>query len=235
MLQPIENVMSAILHFYFNLSGYIGVANWGIAIILLTVTIKVLLYPLTVKQVKGMRGMQKVQPRMAEIQKKYKTDKARLQQEMAKLYKEEGVNPLASCLPILVQMPILMALYWSIFGLPELKGASFFWITDLAAHSNVPTLILAVLSAASTYWSTKQTSARTVASGTPQSDSAAQTQKMMQYIMPLFIGYMTYSFPAGLGIYWVTSNVVQIVQQWWLYRKLEIADAKKAEAKAINA
>lgn len=222
---PVIEIMRVILRFYFSLAGYIGMANWGLAIILLTITIKMLLYPLTVKQIKGMRGMQKVQPKMAELQKKHKGDKARLQQEMAKLYKEENVNPLAGCLPILVQMPILIALYWSIFGLPELKNAGFFWITDLSAHSNFPTLILAILSAATTFWSTKQTQGKQPPAANPKSDQAAQTQKMMLYIMPVFIGYMTYSFPAGLGIYWVTSNLVQIAQQWWLYKKLDEKDA----------
>ena len=224
ILDPIENIMRIILHFYYNLAGYIGMANWGLAIILLTITIKMLLYPLTVKQIKGMRSMQKVQPKMAELQKKHKGDKPRLQQEMAKLYKDEKVNPLSGCLPIVVQMPILIALYWSIYGLAELKDASFLWIPDLAAHSTIPTLILAVLSAATTFWSTKQTQGKQQPAAN-QSDQAAQTQKMMLYIMPVFIGYMTYSFPAGLGIYWVTSNLVQVAQQWWLYKKLDEKEA----------
>jgi YidC/Oxa1 family membrane protein insertase len=194
------------LTFFYNLTAAIGIANYGIAIIVLTIIIKMLLYPLTVKQVKSMKGMQDLQPKIKEIQEKYKGNPEKLQKETAALYKQSGINPLAGCLPLIVQMPILIGIFYAIRDYPALHQQSFLWLSDLS-HPD-PTYILPVLSAATTYLQQKQTTT-----------DMTQQNKMMMIFMPLFIGYISITFPGALVLYWVVSNVIQITQQWWMYRK----------------
>jgi YidC/Oxa1 family membrane protein insertase len=183
-----------------------GIANYGIAIIVLTIIIKMLLYPLTVKQVKSMKGMQDLQPKIKEIQEKYKGNPEKLQKETAALYKQSGINPLAGCLPLIVQMPILIGIFYAIRDYPALSQQAFLWISDLSKPD--PTHILPVLSAATTYLQQKQTTTE-----------MTQQNKMMMIFMPLFIGYISITFPGALVLYWVVSNLIQITQQWWMYRK----------------
>lgn len=215
LLDPISNMMQAGLTYCYNATAAMGIPNYGLAIILLTVVIKVLLYPLTVKQVKSMKAMQDLSPKLKALQEKYKDNKEKLNQEVAKLYKDSGVNPLAGCLPLLIQMPFLIAIFYALREYQYASDPSFLWIKDLSQAGD-HYYILPVLAAATTYVTTKQT-------GTDPS----QQNQMMQLFMPLFIGYITTTFPAGLGLYWVVSNVVQIVQQWWLYR----GKAKQGEAR----
>jgi YidC/Oxa1 family membrane protein insertase len=199
--------LQAILTFFYNVTANIGLANYGVAIILLTIVIKMLLYPLTVKQVKSMKAMQELQPKMKEMQEKYKDNPEKLQKEMTAMYKETGVNPLAGCLPLIVQMPILIGIFYAIRDYTYLNPPpQFLWITDLAKADH--TYILPVLSALTTYIQQKQTTTE-----------VTQQTKMMMVFMPLFIGYISITFPAGLVLYWVVSNVVQILQQWWMYRQ----------------
>ena len=190
-----------------------GFPSYGVAIIVLTILIKALLAPLTVKQIKSMKGMQELQPRMKAIQDKYKNDPQKVQQAMATLYTEMGINPLSGCLPLLVQMPFLIAIYWALQGYPyDPAYESFLWLPSLGEAD--PLYILPVLSAISTYIMSKQTSAG--ATG-----AAASQQKMMAIFMPLFIGYISLTFPSGLVIYWVVSNVFQLVQQHFIYKSLD--------------
>lgn len=200
-------LLQSLLTFFYNVTDSMGIASYGIAIILVTITIKLLLYPLTVKQVKGMKAMQELQPKMKELQEKYKGNPEKLNKEMALLYKESGSNPLAGCLPLIVQMPILMGIFFAIRDYPYAADhvTSFLWVPNLSMPD--PIYILPVISAATTYIQQKQTSA----------EGNAQT-KMMMNIMPIFIGYISLKFPAGLVLYWVISNVFQIAQQWWMYR-----------------
>ena len=118
IFQPIVDLMSTLVTYAFQLTQMIGYPSYGVAIILLTIVIKAILAPLTVKQIKSMKAMQELQPRMKQLQDKYKNDPAKLQAEMGALYKEMGVNPLAGCLPLLVQMPFLIAIYWALKRLP---------------------------------------------------------------------------------------------------------------------
>lgn len=118
--------LQAILTVFYNISGYIGFANYGVAIILMTIVIKILLYPLTVKQIKSMKAMQDLQPKMKELQEKFKDKPEKLQQEMAALYKNSGVNPLAGCLPLLAQMPILMGIFFAIRDYSYIGDPTFF-------------------------------------------------------------------------------------------------------------
>lgn len=202
----LSNIMQGALTFFYNLTVSMGFANYGIAIILLTVAIKLLMYPLTVKQIKSMKAMQDIQPKMKELQEKYKDNPEKRNKELANLYKDAGVNPLAGCLPLLVQMPFLIAIFFAIRDYKyALLPPSFLWIPDLALPD--PTYILPVLSAATTYIQQKQTTTE-----------MTQQNKMMLIFMPLFIGYISFTFPGGLVLYWVMSNIFQIVQQWIMYR-----------------
>ena len=197
--------LQAILTVFYNISGYIGFANYGVAIILMTIVIKILLYPLTVKQIKSMKAMQDLQPKMKELQEKFKDKPEKLQQEMAALYKNSGVNPLAGCLPLLAQMPILMGIFFAIRDYSYIGDPTFFWLSNLSVADHI--YVLPILSAVTTYIQQKQT----------MNDDNPQT-KMMMYFMPIFIGYISINFPLGLVLYWVVSNIAQIIQQWWMYR-----------------
>ena len=197
--------LQAILTVFYNISGYIGFANYGVAIILMTIVIKILLYPLTVKQIKSMKAMQDLQPKMKELQEKFKDKPEKLQQEMAALYKNSGVNPLAGCLPLLAQMPILMGIFFAIRDYSYIGDPTFFLLSNLSVADHI--YVLPILSAVTTYIQQKQT----------MNDDNPQT-KMMMYFMPIFIGYISINFPSGLVLYWVVSNIAQIIQQWWMYR-----------------
>lgn len=194
-----------ILGFFFQFSSMLGFESYGIAIILMTIVVKMILYPLTIKQVKSMKGMQDMQPEMKKLQEKYKKSPEILQKEMAKLYKESGINPLAGCLPLVAQMPILMGMFYALRAFDYVGDPSFLWVKNLSDAD--PYYILPVLSALTTFIQQKQTTSE-----------ANQQMKMMMIFMPLFIGWISCTFPAGLVIYWVISNIMQILQQWWMYR-----------------
>lgn len=197
------------LTFFYGLTVQAGLPSYGVAIILLTIVIKVVLYPLTVKQVKSMKAMSQIAPKMKEIQTKYKDNRQKMNEEVSKLYKEAGVNPVAGCLPMLVQMPFFIAIFYAIRDFQYLSDPSFLWISSLSqASPSDPFYIIPALAAATTYIQTKQTM-------TDQS----QQNKMMMYMMPVMIGWFSVQFPAGLALYWVVSNIIQIAQQWWLTRK----------------
>lgn len=210
IFQVLVDFMRTLLTYCYNLTQAIGFPSYGIAIIILTIAIKAVLAPLTAKQVKSMKGMQKLQPKMKEIQKKYKNDPQKAQQEIAKMYKELGVNPLSGCLPLLVQMPFLIAIFYALQGYPyDPAYESFLWLPSLGEEDHL--YILPVLSALSTFVMSKQTAG-------DNSGVAAGQQKIMQIFMPLFIGYISLNFPSGLVIYWVVSNVFQMIQQFFIYR-----------------
>ena len=198
-----------------------GIANYGIAIILMTILVKVLLYPLTAKQVRSMKAMQELQPALKKLQKDYKNNPQLLQQKMAELYKESGVNPLAGCLPLLIQMPILMGVYYTLYGYNYTGDPNFLWLTSLSETD--PTYVLPVLSALTTYIQQKQTMTN--------NGGDNQQMKLMSYMMPLFIGWISLSFPSGLVVYWVTMNICQIIQQWYMFRgeKSQAANVENAD------
>lgn len=205
--------MRTLVTYAFNFTDMVGFPSYGVAIIIITVIIKAILAPLTVKQIKSMKAMQELQPRMKELQEKYKNDPQRLQAEMGAMYKEMGVNPLAGCLPLLVQMPFLIAIFYALQGYPyNPEFEHFLWLPSLGEAD--PYYILPVLSALSTWIMSRQTSMGS-------SGAAAQQQKIMQIFMPLFIGYISLNFPSGLVIYWIVSNVFQLVQQHFIYKGLE--------------
>jgi len=209
MIDQIAGWMIQALMFFFAISG-----NWGLAIILLTVAVKVALYPLTLQSTKQMEAMQKLQPKIEALQKKLKDQPDKLQKETMELYKSEGVNPLGGCLPMLLQIPVFLALFFALtlpkFGFSEIlkvagQQAQFLWITNLAKPD--PTYILVVLVALSTYWSSLTM------------PGAAKTQKSMLYFMPVFIAFISGSFPAGVQLYWVVQNLLTVAQQMYILRK----------------
>lgn len=200
----LSQLMQGFLNFCYSLTSMLGIANYGLAIIILTAIIKIVLYPLTVKQVKSMKGMQEIQPKIKALQEKYKSNPKKMQEEMAALYKEAGVNPFAGCLPLIIQMPFLIGIFYAIRDYQYAQQPYFLGI-DLSQPD--PTYILPILSALTTMFQQKQVTTE-----------MNQQAKMMMIFMPLFIGYISLSFPAGLVLYWATSNVFQIIQQWWMYR-----------------
>lgn len=215
----LADIMRVCLEFCYGVTQQLGFPSYGIAIIALTVIIKVLLLPLAIKQIKSMKGMQEVQPQLAQIQKKYKNDKMRQSQEIQRLYAEKGVSPLSGCLPLLIQMPFLIAIFYALQGFPyDPNYASFLWLESLAVPD--PTYILPILSAASTWIISKQTSGSNVAG----------QQKMMMMVMPIMIGYISVKFPSGLVIYWIVSNLFQGIQQTIMFWGSD----KKGKKNSVN-
>ena len=221
LLSPIESLLQLVLGGLYNVNSMFGLVSYGYAIILLTIIVKFLLYPLTVKQVKSMKAMQEIAPKMKKIQEKYKDNPQVMQQKVAALYQEAGVNPLAGCLPLLVQMPILMGMYYSLYNLeyPSADAAQFLWLPSLSQAD--PYYILPILNVLTTFYQTRQTS-----------DMSNPQMKMMMLIMPLFIGFISINFPSGLVLYWVVMNICQILQQWWIYREGGPAEQAKAAVKS---
>jgi YidC/Oxa1 family membrane protein insertase len=224
ILQPLIDVANAVLQFFHDSVGL----SWGLSIIALTITVRALLIPLTYKQLKGMRAMQALQPQIKELQAKYKNDKQRMQQEMMRFYKENKVNPFASCVPLVAQLPVFITLFYTlrhelppdmISGLTghayevahktcveghecAAYGAEFWFISDLTHKAEGAELIaLLVL-----YVGTQ------LASGFFMSVTADKSQRMMMFVLPLVFVPFVLSFPAGLILYWITTNFWTIGQ-----------------------
>ena len=189
--------------------------NWGAAIILLTIAVKAVLYPLSAAGYKSMANMRRVAPQMKKLQERFANDREKLSREMMALYKKEGANPLGGCLPMLLPMPIFIALYWVLFESVELRQAPFmFWIEDLAVKD--PFFVLPLLMGASTYL---------MQSMSPQVGDPMQV-KMMK-MMPIMFTVLFLFFPAGLVLYWLVSNLLSMTQQWYVIKKTEKAQAAK--------
>jgi YidC/Oxa1 family membrane protein insertase len=186
--------------------GWMG--NWGLAIILLTVVIKLIFFPLSAASYRSMAKMKLVTPRLMKLREQYADDKTKLNQAMMDLYKTEKINPLGGCLPILVQIPVFIALYWVLFESVELRNAPFyFWIKDLSAPD--PWYVLPTLMMASMIVQTKLN---------PTPPDPVQAKVMM--IMPFAFGVMFYFFPSGLVLYWLVNNILSILQQWQITRMI---------------
>ncbi len=195
------------------------VGNWGIAIILLTVLLKAMFFPLQQASYKAMAKMKIIAPKMQQLKERYGDDRQRLQKAMMELYQKEKVNPMAGCLPILVQMPVFIALYWVILAAVELRHAPFYgWITDLSAID--PWYILPVLMGASMIIQTRLN---------PEPPDPVQAKVMK--IMPVAFSVFFFFFPAGLVLYWLVNNVLSIAQQWHINNVLEQANQKLGTAK----
>lgn len=183
------------------------VMNYGVAIIIMTILLRMLMWPLTRKSYVNMAIMQKMQPEMQRIQKLYANDKMRLQMEMMKLYQTHKTSPMAGCLPMLIQIPIFFALYKALLVSVQMRNAHFLWIHDLSAMD--PYFILPILMGATMYLQQRLQSP--ASNNTNANDVAAQTQKMMRW-MPVLFTVMFAWMPAGLVLYWTVSNIFGIIQ-----------------------
>jgi len=196
------------------------VGNWGWAIIVLTVILKGIFFPLSAASYKSMAKMKLLTPRLTQLKERFGDDKQRLNQEMMKMYQTEKVNPLGGCLPILVQIPVFIALYWVLLGAVEMRDAPWtMWIHDLASPD--PYFILPVIMIISMFVQTKLN---------PTPPDPIQAKVMMA--MPLIFGVMFLWFPAGLVLYWVVNNILSIAQQWQITRMIESGGKAANDAKA---
>lgn len=218
---------NVLIQFFNYINTWVAIAipnknySYGIAIILVTVIIRVILMPLNIKQIKSTVRMNDIQPQVKDLQAKYKNDPKKSQEEMMKLYKEKGVNPMGGCLPLLVQWPIIIALYYVFNNLTGINGVHFLWIKDLGAGANVKdftTWILPLLSAATQYYAG--------ALMAPPGDSAqAKQSSTMNMSMSVFMIFISWSLKPALVLYWVVSNLFQIGQTL-LFKKID--SSKKA-------
>ena len=187
------------------------VGNWGVAIILLTFCVKLLLYPLASASYRSMAKMKKVMPQVKRLQERYSDNRQELSQKMMALYKKEGANPLGGCLPLLVQMPVFLALYWVLIESVELRQAPFvLWIKDLAAMD--PFFVLPLLYGVSFY-------VMQLLNPPPPDPMQAKVMKAM----PIVFTALFVFFPAGLVLYWLVNNLLSLLQQWYITRKVEKA------------
>jgi YidC/Oxa1 family membrane protein insertase len=216
-LQPLINVFEQVLLFFHNTIG----VSWGLSIILMTFVIRAALIPLTLKQFRSMQELQRHQPEMKKLQEKYKGDKARLNQEMMKFYQEHKINPLASCLPLVAQMPVFISLFYMLrhdlrndicgqVAHPCGEAARFLFIPDLTDKTTGTVLIVLMI----LYVGTQ------LVSSLLMTVTADKTQRNLMLFLPLIFLAFIYTFPAGLIVYWITTNVWTIVQQQIVKRRV---------------
>jgi YidC/Oxa1 family membrane protein insertase len=238
--------LEAILRLYEGfLEPLMGDYAWGVSIILLTVTVRIFLIPLMVRQTKSMRAMQQIQPELKRIKEKYKADRAMMKTDPERykklkekereaqmgLYQEHSVNPVGGCLPLVLQMPIFLALFNVLRDdrVEELATAPFLGIDSLsstaAAGAGIGAVVLVLLQVVTTFYTQKQMQARNTTSSSEQ----AQAQKLMMYIMPVFLGYLSFTFPIGVVLYWVTTNFWTMGQQAFIFRQVEKEEARIVE------
>ena len=197
----LETLAAPLLDLLRMIYGYVG--NYGVAIIILTTIVRLVLFPLTFKGMKSMKRMQQLTPRMKKLQEKYKNNKEKLNKEMMELYRKNRVNPLGGCLPMLLQLPVFFALYSALSSAVELRHAPFiFWISDLSQPDGLG--ITPILMGASMYIQQKMT---------PQTAMMDSTQAKVMQMLPFIFTIFTFTFPSGLTLYWVTSNILSIAQQ----------------------
>jgi YidC/Oxa1 family membrane protein insertase len=198
------------------------VINWGVAIILVTVAIKTLLYPLARAQYRSFAKMRLLQPKMTAMKERYGDDRQQMSMKMMELYKKEKVNPLGGCLPLLIQMPVFIALYWVLMEMVELRHAPFMlWITDLSVKD--PYYVLPLLMGASMYLMQKMQ---------PTSPTMDPMQQKMLQMMPVFMTIFFVFFPAGLVLYWLFNNLISIAQQLYITNQFNREVEAKAAAKS---
>lgn len=262
-----SDISSAVLGFFESILEFLyrgveplfGVHAWGWAIIALTVVVRIVLLPLAVKQTRSMRATQRVQPMMREIQKKYKVDRdlmkkdpelyrkkrQKLNEEMMALYKREGVNPAASCLPLLAQAPIFLALFWTLIRSDDLQGAQFYFFTTtpgardaglaaLAAEAGWPGWLLIFLMSGTLFLTQRQMIARSASQNGDEPNPMAQQQKILMYVLPVFLAVISFRFPLGILLYWVTTNTWQVAQQAVIMREVKASVSQETQTPPSN-
>ncbi|MBC7333056.1 MAG: YidC/Oxa1 family membrane protein insertase [Actinobacteria bacterium] len=216
ILKPIQDVLEYVILFFYQ---YV-VANYGVCIIFLTIVVRVVLIPLTISQTRSLAKMQKLQPELKEIQRKYKDDRQKMQEEIMKFYQKNNVNPLAGCLPLLLQMPVFFALF-QMLRAPSSRvldvvgeNFNFLWMN---LNSRDPYFILPILMVITMFLSSKLS-------------TTDPKQSTITYIMPLVFGAISWNLPSGILVYWVTTNIWQIGQQW-LVNKMVAKEGEKGSEK----
>lgn len=205
----LAQVMEYILRFFYGLTG-----NYGVSIILLTLLIRLILYPLIHKQNVSTRAMQELQPELKKLQEKYKNEPQKLNEEMMKLYREKGVSPFGGCLPLIVQLPILYVLYRVLVNY-DYGQAGFLWLPSLSQQD--PYFILPILMGVTTFWQQKISM--------PPTTEGAQQNMIMMVVMPIFLVFISWGIPAGVLLYWFVSNLFYILQQYMLNIQIQKAKA----------
>jgi len=231
--------LGEVLRFFHDATtGLFGDYAWAIAIVLLTLLVRVAMMPLAIRQFRSMQAMQKLRPQMKKIQTKYKTDRGMMrtdpekfrerrqkqQEELMALYKEHNVNPASSCLPLIAQAPIFIALFSMLRSpdiIPELVEAPFPIDATLQMHANEAGIIaigMLLAMGLTTFIQQKQMMGRQAVAA---DDQQMQQQKMMMYIMPVFLVFLGFNLPVGVLVYWVTTNLLQMGQQWYMLREVD--------------
>ncbi|HHW40183.1 MAG TPA: membrane protein insertase YidC [Syntrophomonadaceae bacterium] len=224
-----------LIQYFYEVTVSLKIPSYGLAIIFFTIAVKLVLFPLTLKQMRSMRAMQVLQPKIKALQERYKGQPEKAQREIMNLYKEAGANPFSGCLPLLVQMPVLFALFSALqaffnpvylekskLHLPpgvDLTHAGFLWISNLGKPDHY---VLPILTVLVTFLQQYITSLTT-------SGKIDQTQRSMLIVMPLFIGWMAYTFPAGLALYWVVFTLVSTVEMLVIKRTVKTEKEKEAK------
>ena len=223
------NIIIKPLTSFFNLihSGIVGIgitnlsAAYFLDIFIFTAIIKFLILPLTITQTRSTVKMSEMQPKLKELQEKYKNDPQKLQEKQMALYKETGVNPMAGCLPLLIQFPIFMAMYYVIYNYTGFANVSFLWVPSLGQPDKL--FILPVLSGLTTYLAGIMVQPK-------GNDPSTKTAKQMNIFMSIFFIYMSYKFKSALVLYWIISNLIQMGQQYFIISKIK----KNEESKIAN-
>lgn len=198
LLAPLENIFLHVLEIFHAWTG-----SYGWAIVLLTIVVRVVILPLTIYQQVSMKKMQRLQPKIKELQEKHKGNAEKLNKEVMELYRTEKANPVMGCLPLIIQLPFLWAVYAALRSLGSHEA--FFWIKDLAANTRDadPYYLLPILTGVTMLWSSYS-----------MGQTADPTQRTMTYLMPLMFAWFTLNFPSGVAVYWVIGTLVQIAQNY---------------------
>ena len=211
----IQALVDFVVHVLNAIYGIVG--NYGVAIIIVTILMRIIVFPLTLKQEKSMKKMRDLQPELDKIKEKYKDSPQEYQQKTAELYRENGVNPLGGCLPLLIQMPIFVALYWAFSGNAIPADAKFLWFTlkqpdRLFMMGNFAFNLLPILNVGVTYIQQK-----IMASATSGQESNQQMQTML-YMMPIMMLFIFYNMPSGVTLYYLVSGALSLVQQYFILK-----------------
>ena len=217
-IKILENTVVFLLEKIADMVGKFGIAGkYGIAIIIITILMRIIVFPLTLKQEKSMKKMRELQPELEKIKEKYKDNPQEYQQKTAELYRESGVNPLGGCLPLLIQMPVFVALYWAFSGNAIPADAKFLWFTlkqpdRLFMIGNFAFNLLPILNVGVTYIQQK-----IMTSATSGQESSQQMQTML-YMMPLMMLFIFYKMPSGVTLYYLVSGALSLVQQYFILK-----------------